>query len=398
MDKEVSNVDKGSKAKLPEAEITPDATEHAKETTGLELRVNNVFNQTVSFEAIRNFVNGIGDCNPLYRERDYARTTVYGELIAPPNWLYSVFPTWVSEGFAGVHGFHSGNDWEFYKPIYLGDYITPKCINVGFDVIQGQFGGKQIWKYQRSEFYNQREELVARTYMWSLRAERRAARKRGKYLQIELPHPWKDEELAAIEESVMAERVRGGEVQYWEDVDIGEELPAIIKGPLGLTDIVAMCAGLSPIKIAAHRAMLDVYRRHPAWAFRDPETFALEPIYAVHYNKQAALAAGLPQAYDVGHQRQCWLIQSITDWMGDEGWLKRNYAEYRRFVYLSDAVSIQGVVSAKYIDDNGEACVDVKTHAINQRGEDAAVAFSTVILPSRERATWPVRERARHLQ
>ena len=182
-------------------------------------------------------------------------------------------------------------------------------------------------------------------------------------------------------------------MRYWDDVQVGEDLPQLIKGPFGLTDMVAYCVGACPILIAAHGVMLRNYRRHPAWAFRDSDTCALEPVYAVHYNKMAAKAVGLPYPYDVGAQRECWLINLMTNWMGDEGWLKVNYAEYRRFVYFSDVVWFKGKVTKKYVDENGEYCVDVETHGVNQRGEDTVPGFSTVILPNRKKGTWPARKR-----
>ena len=45
-------------------------------------------------------------------------------------------------------------------------------------------------------------------------------------------------------------------------------------------------------------------------------------------------------------------------------------ATYRKFVFFSDAVRIFGKVTKKYIDSDGEYCVDIETHAVNQRGED----------------------------
>jgi acyl dehydratase len=143
------------KTVLPEAELTNEMLEEYKDRVGLELRVSNVFNQTVSYEAIRNYVNGIGDWNPLYRDRDYARRSPYEELVAPPNWLYSVFPTYVVEGLPGLHAWHSGNDWEFYKPIYINDCIKPKSTIVGFDILRTKFSGKSLWRYQKAEFFNQ---------------------------------------------------------------------------------------------------------------------------------------------------------------------------------------------------------------------------------------------------
>ena len=79
--------------------------------------------------------------------------------------------------------------------------------------------------------------------------------------------------------------------------------------------------------------------------------------------------------------------------MGDDGWIKRNYAEYRRFVYHSDVVWFRGKVTNKYVDENGECCVDIETSAVNQRGENTAPGESTIILSSRENGTSPLDSR-----
>ena len=324
------------RAEMAEGLITDEGLEQWRKRIGMKLRISNVFNELASKDAIRKFADGIGDPNPLWLDPEHARKTRYGSIVAPPSWLYSVFPTWVLQGLPGVHAFHSGNDWEFYRPIYEGDTITPECYFTGFDEKASQFAGKMVMEHQEARFYNQRKELVAKTKLWLVRAERKAARSTGKYAQIQLPHPWTEDELKKVEDEVLAENVRGGNVRYWEDVEVGEDLQPVVKGPLGLTDIVAFCVGAAPVQIMAHGSALRLYRRHPAWAFRDPTTMALEPIYSVHYNKSAANAAGLPYPYDVGVQRQCWHIHLFTNWMGDEGWLKRNYAEYRRFVYADN--------------------------------------------------------------
>jgi len=380
---------------LGEGRITEEGLAKLRDLIGTKLRIPNIFNQYVSREAIRNYVNGIGDVNPLYRDEEYAGKTRYGTLIAPPNWLYSVFPTYVPVGLPGVHAFHSGNDWEFYKPIFYGDTINPECIFQGYKEKQSKFAGKIVIAYMDALHYNQKGELVAKAREWSVRAERGASRKTGKYHGLQLPHPWTEAELKKIDEEILAEEVRGAEVRYWEDTVVGEELKPVVKGPFGLTDMVAYCVGAQPVRLAAHGAQLRYYREHPAFSFRDPETCALEPIYAVHYNKAAANGAGLPYQYNAGVQTQSWLIGLMTNWMGDEGWLKRNYAEYRNFVYFSDAVWFKGKVVKKYIDENGEYCVDIETHGINQREEDVAPGSSTVILPSREISEdkWPVARR-----
>jgi len=50
-------------------------------------------------------------------------------------------------------------------------------------------------------------------------------------------------------------------------------------------------------------------------------------------------------------------------------------------------------VTKKYLDEAEEACVDIETHAENQRGEEVMPGHSTVILPSRAKNTWPVGKR-----
>jgi acyl dehydratase len=381
-----------SVAGMSEGIIASNVLEEWNKRIGVSLRVSNMFNRFVSFEAILRYVNGIGDVNPLFRDPKYARNTQYGALIAPPNWLYSVFPTWVLQGLPGIHAFHSGNDWRFYRPIYVYDTITPECIFTGY-VRGSAFSEKMVMEYQRALFYNQRQELVAETDLYLVRAERSSARKAGKYKSLRLPHPWTEQEAAKVDEDVLAEEVRGARPRYWEDVEVGDKLQPVVKGIFGYTDFMAYTVGAAPVSVAAHGAMLRQYRKHPAWAFRDPDTMAWEPVYGVHYLKAAAKAAGVPYCYDAGAERQGWVINLLTNWMGDDGWIKKNYAEYRKFVYMSDAVWLTGEVVGKYIDENGEPCVDIETHGVNQRGEDTVPGHSTVILPSRERGTSPLDSR-----
>jgi hypothetical protein len=194
-----------------------------------------------------------------------------------------------------------------------------------------------------------------------------------------------------IEKRILAEEPRGSAPRWWEDVNEGDPVDALTKGPIGLTDEIAfVSAGGAPIpRLAAHRTALRAYRKHPAWAFRDPGTAALEPIYAVHYNHAAAHAMGVPSAYDVGYQRQCWQVHLLTDWMGDHGWLKSASSQYRGFVYHSDVVTLSGQVQRKYVDDDGEHVVDLTTSAINQRGVDVMPGTATVALPSRSHKGGP---------
>ena len=382
-------------AKMPEETITPELVAEMESKKGLKLRVNNsLFNEFATRDNIRKFINGVGDINPLFHDEDYARKTRYNCIIAPPSFIMSVL-SGVQFGWRGLAGYHSSSDMEFYKPIKVGDQVIPEKTYTGFEgPKKSNFADKTVFDYFNKEFFNQKGELVAKEIKLVIRAERKKSREKGKYQNIQLPHPWTEEELKQIEEEILAGKIRGDKPRYWEDVGIGDELPQLVKGPLGLTDMIsAVVAGLALGRLYANESALREYKRKPAWVFRDPMTYALEPIFAAHYNVAAAKAMGLPYPYDIGTQRHCWLIQFFTNWMGDDGWLKRCYAEYRNFVFLSDVIKIRGKVVDKFIDDDGEYCVKVQTNAINQRGVDVMPGEAVISLPGKEKNTWPVDRR-----
>jgi len=385
------------KVKMPEAVITDDMIETMRKKIGTKLRIeHSMNNEEATRSAIRKFAAGIGDPNPLWTDAEYAGKTRYRSIVAPPSWIFSVF-SGLQFGWRGLGGFHNATDAEFYLPILLNDKILPECIYTGFEGPKpSEFAERIIIDKKENSYTNQRNELVARVKWSSIRMERAKAKRRGKYSKIKLPHPWTEQELKDIEEEVLSEEIRGADTRFWEDVEIGEELKPVVKGPIGMTDEIAfLIGGGAPIpRLAAHGVQLRQYHNHPAWAYRDPNTHALEPIYSVHYNKEAARAqGGLPMPYDVGFQRHCWQIHMLTNWMGDDGWLKRSYAEYRRFVYHSDVVWVKGRITKKYINSEGECCIDIETSAINQRGEEVMPGGATVALPSRKKQTFPLDKR-----
>jgi acyl dehydratase len=354
---------------------------------GTELRTEScVNNEYATRMAIQRFCEGIGDDNPLWTDGAYGAKSAYGSQIAPPSFIFACLGS-VQVGWPGLGGFHCETKMSFHKPIRVGDKITAKVVFDGFDgpIDDSSFGGRRIKDYLRQEYRNQADELVTTFICSRMRFERTEMQKRRESRKIELPHPWTDAEIEQIERDVLAERPRGATPRYWDDVQVGDEIDVITKGPLGLTDFIAfIAAGAAPVpRISAHSVALRRYRKHPKWAFRDPRTHALEPVYAVHYNDYAAKLQGAQIAYDVGIQRTCWQIHSLTDWMGDAGRLKSLFGQYRAHVYLSDVVRLGGRIDAKEIDGDGEAVVRLTTWAHNQRGQNVMPGTAVVALPRR---------------
>ena len=87
----------------------------------------------------------------------------------------------------------------------MGDRITARVFFDGFDgPIERNFGGRRIKDYVRQEYRNQDDDLVAEFICSRMRFERTEMQKRAPSRAVELPHPWKDEEIAAIEEQLAA--------------------------------------------------------------------------------------------------------------------------------------------------------------------------------------------------
>jgi acyl dehydratase len=353
---------------------------------GTELRTDAcVNNEYATRLAILRFAEGIGDDNPLWTDEAYAATGPHGGIIAPPSFIFACLGS-VQVGWRGLGGFHAETDITFHAPIHVGDKITARVWFDGFDEpIESSFGGRRIKDYLRQEYTNQDGDLVARFICSRMRFERTEMQKRRSSRKIELPHPWTDEELAAVEDDILAEEPRGAEPRYWDDVQVGDEIDTLTKGPIGLTDEIAYVAsGAAPIpRLAAHSVALRRYRKHPKWAFRDPSTHALEPVYSVHYNDYAARLQGAQIAYDVGIQRTCWQIHTLTHWIGDHGRVKAVHGQYRAHVYLSDVVRLGGRVTGKEIDADGDAVLHLETWARNQREQNCMPGTATVVLPRR---------------
>lgn len=384
------------KVKFTEALITDEMLSEVRKFIGTKFRIeHSINNREATRIAIRKFAEGIGDTNPLWTDPEYAGKTRYRTIVAPPSWIFSVF-SGIQYGFRGVGGFHSGSTIEFHLPILQDDVITPEMVCTGIEGPKKSiFAEKTIIEKNDNLYTNQRGELAAKIAWEVIHFERAKAKQTGKYHHIKLPHPWTEEELKTIEEQVFNEERSGQSTPCWDDARPGQELKPLIKGPVTMTDEIAfLIGGGAPIpRLTAHAAALKFYRRHPAWSFRDPASSGLEPIYAVHYNKEAAKAQGLPYQYDVGFQRNAWQIHLITNYAGDSGWLKKSFCEFRRFVYFSDVVWLRGTVTDKFIDEDGECCVKIETTTTNQRGEEVMPGYAIVALPSKEHDYRPLDRR-----
>jgi acyl dehydratase len=137
---------------------------------------------------------------------------------------------------------------------------------------------------------------------------------------------------------------------FWEDVEAGQELPALVKSPT--TRQLVQYAGASG------------------------------DFYEIHYDKDFATNTGLSGVILHGALKNAFLGQLLTDWISPSGTLTKLSVQYRGMDVPGDTLTCRGRVTRKYVQD-GQHCVDCDIWLENGKGEKTTPGSATVTLPSR---------------
>ena len=371
------------------AVVTEEMLAKARQRVGVERPIIRQWHSEATRDTIRHWAEGIGDVNPLWTDPAYARKTKYGRLVAPPSFLFSCWqgPMYRDTkpsrgaGLPGIHRIWAGDSWEWSRHILQGDEIhgTQKLV----DIVEHEstFAGRSFEEITERRFFTQRDELLA-TYRTSFMAtERGTAAKRGKHIDFH-KYRYSDEELAQINADIDKEVVRGATPRYWEDVQVGEAVPWVVKGPYTTTEVVTFLLGWGGPFMMASEVTHRYLRVHPKANVPDRETNAPDFPERAHWDDAFARECGFPAAYDFGAQRIAWMVHAVTNWQGDDAFLKKIDAKLLRFNVLGDTTWCRGKVVGKKIE-GGEHLVELDLEAVNQRKETTAAARAVVRLSSR---------------
>jgi acyl dehydratase len=378
----VQEQDAVSTGVLSEGRITPEGLQRMQDLIQVELRRPFILNTEVTYDAVRHYCWGVGDDNPLWMDREYAASSAYGQAVAPQGLLYTTHPTYVQVGLPGVHGLHAGTHWKFFRPVPLGVAPRVTCWLERAEERPSRLAGRSVWVYFKTVYGTPDGQVIAEATSFSNRSERGSSRKSGK--EKREMKTWTLEELAPVEQRIRERTRRGAEKRYFEDVSLGDSVDELLKGPLCATDMIAWYLGSQPVFAPAHETALRHYDRHPNWAFRNPQLGVLEPNIRVHENMEAARSSGLAAPYDVGIQRHQWLFQALTDWCGDDGFVKECSVQFRGMNYFGDLSTITGEVTEKKVDADGDSVVHVTVSTNNQLGENTMPGTAVIALPTRD--------------
>jgi len=146
---------------------------------------------------------------------------------------------------------------------------------------------------------------------------------------------------------------------YWEDIAEGSEVKPLAK--VATTQMLVRWAGASG------------------------------DFNPLHYDNTFAESVGVGKPIVHGALKRQWLIQLLTDWIGEQGFLKKFSCQYRAMDYpraMRTMIDPQdgetwwckGKVTRKYIEDD-EHLADCDVWIENGKGEVTTPGKATVVLP-----------------
>ncbi|MFH1487079.1 MAG: MaoC family dehydratase N-terminal domain-containing protein, partial [Chloroflexota bacterium] len=334
-----------------DATISEEALAVLRRRIGIEYPAK-PWNEYASRDAIRHFAEGIGDDNPLWSDPEYAGKTRWGSIIAPPTFLYTCCSAGggAGQGLPGIFGLWAWDAWDWFQPICVGEKIRASTYLATVGERRGRYAGRIIEQVQETLFFNERNERLGRRQQCIMRMEKGQARGKGKYTSVD-GYCYKEAEIQAIEEAYLSERRRGDAPRFWEDVEVGDEVGSLVKGPLTLTSMIAFLMGYGSPMCRTDRIAHLYMHAHPNARLVDPATNIPDLPEASHWRDDLARRGGLPRGYDIGGQRISWMAHLMTDWMGDEGFLGRLEVQLRRPNFIGDTTWCRGRVADKRTKD-----------------------------------------------
>ena len=113
----------------------------------------------------------------------------------------------------------------------------------------------------------------------------------------------------------------------------------------------------------------------------------------LHYDAAFAASQGVGKPIVHGALKRQWLVQLMTDWVGEQGALKHFSCQYRTMDYPRSMTSMggpdegetwqcKGTITKKYVEGD-EHLVDCNIGVENGKGEVTTPGKATVVLPSK---------------
>jgi 3-hydroxybutyryl-CoA dehydratase len=114
----------------------------------------------VTDAAVAEFVDAVGDYNPVHSDREYAASTVFKEPIAPGIWTAGLISAVIGTRLPGPGAIYLSQELKFLKPVKAGDWISARVEVIEVNREKNRVRLRTVCTNQRAEEVLTGEALV----------------------------------------------------------------------------------------------------------------------------------------------------------------------------------------------------------------------------------------------
>jgi len=341
---------------------------------------------------IRRWAQGMQNPNPLYYDEEYAERSVFGELIAPQSFAvctdtsHGAGPA-IQGTIPGQHMIFGGDEWWFFGPcLRPGDLVTHDRMLFDYKIAETKFAGPTMFSRGDTTYIKQDGEVVCKQRSTSVRYLAENARKLG-YFSESKERSWTDQELEDLEKQKMD--------YYQSFLDLGHQKRLFVKKgdklstrPIGPHTIMSFTTEWRSYLMTvwgATKQYGETSTMKAGWLpemSRDEEGARVDPANADglykgpsrgHVQPRYAQLIGMPRGYGYGASMGAWILDYLTNWAGEHGFVLHSNMQYRAPALTGDATFLNGEVVAMQEDPATGAPVAV-VRVVMTTQDDAVMA------------------------
>jgi len=365
-----------------------------------------VLKEPISTTDVRRWVQGMQNPHPLHFDEGYARESRFGRLVAPYSFgvctddSHGAGPA-IQGHIDGTHMLFGGDEWWFFGPrIFPGDSFRHERMLFDYKVTNTKFAGPTMFSRGDTTYVNDRGEIVCKQRSTSIRYRAKDARERGEFLDTP-EKEWSDSELADLEKR---------KFEYYQSFrDLGHGRRLFVKPGDALPERV-----IGPHSTASFTSEWRAFLQSVWGAFeydggpsslwqagwlpemdRDHEGAKIDPSLADglyhgpsrgHVQQRYAQLIGMPRGYGYGATMGAWILDYLSNWVGEWGDLLHSRMSYRSPALIGDVTFLNArVAEVDYSDRSGQPVCAIDVTMTNQRGEVMASGRAEARLPTEDR-------------
>jgi acyl dehydratase len=120
----------------------------------------------LTLEIVQRYARAIGDLNPLYFDEEYAKTTVFGGLIAPPTIHVPLLflATETTDWMKTPGTVNAGQNWNYRRPARPGDVLTLRA-----RALDKVYRNERLFVIHDNVFFDTSGDVVCAGRGWTVR-------------------------------------------------------------------------------------------------------------------------------------------------------------------------------------------------------------------------------------